>query len=143
MWTSIKNFNGSFDPSFNLDDIRGAVTVANATSGEGFVVWSVDLNLVVGINDEEIELIDFSLTQNYPNPFNPSTTIRYEIPENQFVTLKVYDLLGKEVATLVNEEKQAGSYSVDFDASNLTTGMYIYKIQTGDFVDTKKMILIK
>ncbi|MDD5607474.1 MAG: T9SS type A sorting domain-containing protein [Ignavibacterium sp.] len=142
MWTSIKNFNGSFDPSGNLDNIRGAVTVANATSGEGFIVWSVD-NVIVGVDNEGIMLSDFSLFQNYPNPFNPSTTILYEIPEIQHITIRVFDLLGKEVATLVDEEKHAGKYSVDFDGRNLSTGMYIYKIQAGSFTQTKKMILLK
>jgi len=85
----------------------------------------------------------FILSQNYPNPFNPSTSIQYAVPENQFVSLKVYDLLGKEVATLVNEEQQAGYYSIDFNSSNLATGMYIYKIQAGNFIETKKMILLK
>jgi hypothetical protein len=143
MWASIKNYNGSFDPSGNLDNIRGAVTVKDATSGEGFIVWSVDLDHIVGVNDEEIILNEYSLNQNFPNPFNPTTKIDFAIPENQFVSLKVYDLLGKEIATLVNEEKQAGSYTVGFNASNLSSGMYIYKIQAGDFVDVKKMILLK
>jgi hypothetical protein len=93
----------------------------------------------------------FSLEQNYPNPFNPNTTIRYSIPnvianevkQSQLVTLKVYDVLGNEVATLVNEEKQAGSYEAKFDAAGLSSGMYFYKLQAGSFVETKKMLLLK
>ena len=90
----------------------------------------------------------FTLEQNFPNPFNPSTTIKYSIPASEFVTLKVYDVLGSEVATLVNEEKPAGSYEVEFDSHsgegrNLTSGVYFYKIQAGNFVETKKMILMK
>ncbi len=91
---------------------------------------------------------DFSLSQNYPNPFNPSTSIQYAISSAQFVTLKVYDLLGREVATLVNEEKAAGSYEIDFNVGRdsspaLASGIYFYKIQAGDFVETKKMLMIK
>lgn len=85
----------------------------------------------------------FSLSQNYPNPFNPITIIRYSITENSFTTLKVYDLLGNEAATLVNERQNAGSYSIDFNASNLSSGIYFYKLQAGDFVETKRMTLIK
>jgi hypothetical protein len=85
----------------------------------------------------------FQLTQNYPNPFNPSTTIKYSIPNSGSVTLKVYDVLGNEVANLVNEEKIQGVYSVTFDASHLSSGVYFYKIQSGNFVQTKKMLLIK
>jgi len=92
----------------------------------------------------------FSLEQNYPNPFNPSTTIRYEIPEQSFVTIKVYDILGNEITTLVNEEKAAGNYEVEFNTSshsgnvrNLTSGIYFYRLQAGSFIETKKMILMK
>ncbi len=85
----------------------------------------------------------FILQQNYPNPFNPSTTIKYSIPTSEFVTLKVYDALGKEVATLVNEEKPAGSYEVEFNAAELSSGIYFCKLQSGSFVETKKMILLK
>jgi hypothetical protein len=85
----------------------------------------------------------FSLEQNYPNPFNPSTTISYQVPEKEFVTLKVYNVLGKEVTTLVSEEKAVGKYEVKFDASSLTSGIYFYRLQAGSFVETKKMILIK
>ena len=92
----------------------------------------------------------FSLEQNYPNPFNPSTKIKYSIPsvtlsgvEGSRVILKVYDVLGNEIATLVNEEKPAGNYEVNFDASKFSSGVYFYELQAGDFVDMKKMILIK
>lgn len=85
----------------------------------------------------------FALEQNYPNPFNPSTTIRYSIPEAQRVRLSVYNTLGQEVQTLVNETQDAGTYSIRFNASNLASGMYIYRIQAGSFIDSKKLILIK
>jgi hypothetical protein len=85
----------------------------------------------------------FELSQNYPNPFNPATTIKYEIAKETNVTLKIYDVIGNEVATLVNETKPAGTYQVIFDASNLSNGVYLYKIQAGNFTATKKLILMK
>ena len=85
----------------------------------------------------------FALEQNYPNPFNPSTTIHYQVPDKGLVTLKVYDVLGKEAAVLVNEQKDPGSYSVNFNAAELASGVYFYQIKAGDFVKTKKMILLR
>ncbi len=85
----------------------------------------------------------FALEQNYPNPFNPSTMISYSIPQSSFVTLKVYDIIGNEVATLVNQIQSAGRYDIRFDASNLSNGVYLYSIKTDNFTSTKKMILIK
>jgi photosystem II stability/assembly factor-like uncharacterized protein len=85
----------------------------------------------------------YSLSQNYPNPFNPSTKIKFSIPEVSKVMLKLYNLLGEEVATLVNEEKVAGYYTVEFNASSLSSGVYFYKLQAGSFVETKKMVLMK
>ena len=90
-------------------------------------------------------LSDFTLYQNYPNPFNPSTRIEYAIGSGQFVTLKVYDVLGREVATLVDEYRDAGSYSVEFRIKNLelSSGIYFYQLKAGEFVETKKMLLLK
>lgn len=96
-----------------------------------------------GVNDPVASPNKFELEQNYPNPFNPSTTIRFTIPEKSNVTLKVFDMLGREVTTLVNEVKNAGTHKVTFDASNLTSGMYLYTINAGNFTATKKMILVK
>ncbi|MCH8035074.1 MAG: T9SS type A sorting domain-containing protein [Bacteroidetes bacterium] len=97
-------------------------------------------------NDNNVEY-NFSLNQNYPNPFNPSTTISYQIPETSFITIKMYDVLGNEIATLVNEEKPAGSYEVEFHTAiyswQLTSGMYFYQLKVGNYVETKKMLLIK
>jgi hypothetical protein len=85
----------------------------------------------------------YSLSQNYPNPFNPTTNIRFAVPEAGLVTMKVYNLLGQEVATLLNEYKNAGTYNVDFNAVNLSSGVYFYQINAGNYSDTKKMILMK
>ncbi|MBL1154704.1 MAG: T9SS type A sorting domain-containing protein [Ignavibacteriota bacterium] len=92
---------------------------------------------------EEILPKEFSLSQNYPNPFNPNTSIQYVIGSRQFVTLKVYDVLGNEVARLVNEDRSAGSYKINFDASNLSSGIYFYQLKTGKFIETKKMIYLR
>ena len=87
--------------------------------------------------------MEYSLLQNYPNPFNPSTTIQYQIPQSGNVTLKVYDMLGNEVALLVDEKKEQGNYQISFDASDLSSGIYTYHLSVNEFVDTKKMILVK
>ncbi len=87
--------------------------------------------------------VDYSLSQNYPNPFNPSTSISYSIPENAFVTLKIYDVLGNEVEVLINEQKESGNYQIDFNASELSSGIYYYTLTAGNFTSTKKMSLIK
>jgi hypothetical protein len=81
--------------------------------------------------------------QNYPNPFNPVTKIEYSIPQTVFVSVKVFDISGKEVNVLVNGIKQAGVYSISFDASSLASGIYFYKIESGSFTETKKMVLVK
>ena len=86
---------------------------------------------------------EFALEQNYPNPFNPSTTINYSIKEKSNVELKIFDLLGGEIAVLVNEEKTPGNYDVSFDASSLSSGVYLYTIKAGSFVQTRKMLLMK
>ena len=96
------------------------------------------------VNFEGNEIItNYELAQNFPNPFNPNTTILYQVPQDGIVNLKIYDILGAEVTTLVNEQKKAGKHEVKFNASALSSGIYIYKLQAGDFVSSKKMILLK
>jgi hypothetical protein len=98
----------------------------------------------VGVEYEEGQPVsEYSLTQNYPNPFNPSTQIKFALKESGYVTLKVYDALGKEVATLVKGDYTSGSYNVSFDASGLSSGIYFYRLETGSFVQTNKMMLLK
>lgn len=97
-----------------------------------------------GVGEERVEVpVRFTLNQNFPNPFNPSTLINFQLPVSSHVALKVYDVLGREVRTLVNEEKPAGSYSVKFDASSFPSGVYLYRIQTGTYCETKKLLLLK
>jgi hypothetical protein len=95
------------------------------------------------LSNECLAQHEYVLGQNYPNPFNPTTTISYQIPKNGLVSLVVYDALGTEVATLVNEEKTQGKYSIEFNALNLPSGVYFYTLRAGDFVSTKKLILMK
>jgi bilirubin oxidase len=85
----------------------------------------------------------FSLYQNYPNPFNPSTTIEYQVPTSSFISLKIYDILGASITTLVNKEQKAGKYKVKFDGANLSSGIYFYKLQSVNLVEIKKMLLTK
>jgi len=103
--------------------------------------WSI--SGTVGVENENQIPTQYSLSQNYPNPFNPATNIEFRIADFGFVTLKVYDVLGIEVAALVNEDKPAGSYQVSFDASQLSSGIYFYTLIAGSFVETKKMMLLK
>jgi Secretion system C-terminal sorting domain len=86
---------------------------------------------------------EFALQQNYPNPFNPSTTISYQLPVNTRVTLKIYDVLGREVKLLVNEEEHSGIHTVKFDGSDLPTGVYFSQLTAGAFIETKKMVLLR
>lgn len=98
---------------------------------------------VTSLSDDKLTPDGFILAQNYPNPFNPSTTISFSIPSAGFTSLKVYEILGDEVATLVNEERSAGEYDITFDASTLTSGVYLYRLSAGSFTEIKKMILMK
>jgi len=118
-----------------------ANSVGNQKGGD--VILKV-IDAIVGINQiSELVPEGYNLSQNYPNPFNPNTVIRYSLIENRFTTLKVYDVLGNEVTTLVNEKQNAGSYEVDFDGSNYSSGVYFYKLQTDNFSEVKKMTLLK
>ena len=111
---------------------------------EGYLL---SLSGSTSIDESQTIPSSFALNQNYPNPFNPSTTIQFQIPNSTLVNLKVYDVLGNEIATLVNEEKPTGNYEVNFDASSvsggLSSGIYFYRLQAGSFVQTQKMILMK
>jgi hypothetical protein len=106
--------------------------------------WVGTKMYVTGVQTiKEGPVSDYALSQNYPNPFNPTTTIKYSIAKPGMVNIKVYDIVGREVATLVNQEQGSGSYQVTFDASKLASGLYIYRIQSGDFSAVSKMMLMK
>jgi hypothetical protein len=96
-----------------------------------------------GVDDVSGIPLTYTLSQNYPNPFNPTTTIEYQLPKQAFVKLKIFDLLGREVTTLMNERNAAGKHSVRFDALSLTSGVYFYKLETDDFIQTRKLLLLK
>ena len=94
--------------------------------------------------DDDINFVnEFELQQNFPNPFNPSTKISWQSPANGWQTLKIYDVLGNEVATLLNEEKPAGVYEVEFNAAGLSSGIYFYQLKSDSYLETRKMILMK
>jgi len=114
-----------------------------AYGGPNVASW----HIVTGIENDKTKDFqtptEFELAQNYPNPFNPSTTIQYGIKERASVELVLFDILGREVEVLVNEEQDVGYYKIDFNAGRLASGIYLYRLQTGSFVETKKMILLK
>ncbi|MDP3580917.1 MAG: T9SS type A sorting domain-containing protein, partial [Ignavibacteria bacterium] len=105
--------------------------------------WLGDTDVIsTGVEDAEMP-VTYSLDQNYPNPFNPSTQIKYSVANAGNVSLKVYDVLGRQVADLVNKHQDVGNYSVNFNASALSSGIYFYRIESGSFVSVKKMMLVK
>ncbi|MCO6473803.1 MAG: T9SS type A sorting domain-containing protein, partial [Melioribacteraceae bacterium] len=104
----------------------------------------INTSVIVGIKDSEnIIPSEFVLSQNYPNPFNPSTVISYQLSENSKVSLKIYDVLGREIATIVNKQLQPGEYEVEFNAEDLSSGVYYYRLEAGSYNHTKKMILLR
>ncbi len=133
------NAQGNFE--FSSSELINGFPVQAVVTGRNFVPYIQDIitNLTNGTTVPD----NYELAQNFPNPFNPSTMIRFGIPQNSFVTLKIYDMLGREVATLVNDNLNAGTYDVDFNAVNLSSGVYFYRITTGEFTQIKKMTLIK
>jgi DNA-binding beta-propeller fold protein YncE len=130
--------NGPSGLGYNSRD-----NILGVTNYEGNRIDLIDLETTDVEYEKSSTPGGFQLEQNYPNPFNPSTTISYSIPKKDFVSLKVYDVLGNEIATLIEEEKPAGKYEIEFNAVELTSGIYFYRIITGSFVETKSMILLK
>jgi len=111
-------------------------------ASRGVAVLTVETS-VTDLDETKSLPTDFVLNQNYPNPFNPTTTISFSIPSSAFTSLKVYDILGNEIATLLSEEKSAGEHNVLFDASALTSGVYLFRLNSGNFTEIKKMILLR
>jgi len=147
----VKTTNGGVDWDFSYSGTPNALLGLFVVDNEN--VWTVGslgtiLKLDAGpsgiVEDNNTSLpLNFKLLQNYPNPFNPGTSIQYAVSSRQFVSLKVYDVLGNEVATLVNDKKPAGSYTVEFNGTGLPSGIYFYQLRAGDFVETKKMVLLR
>ena len=143
-WTSVS----SGWPSQGLQsyDLALAVLGSNLFAGTGWGgVWRRPLSeMVASVMTSRTGLpVEYSLQQNYPNPFNPVTTIRYDLPTSSLVRLSVFDILGREVYVLVNEVKKAGSYEVKFDGSNLASGVYLCRMQTGSFIQARKLLLLR
>jgi photosystem II stability/assembly factor-like uncharacterized protein len=134
-------FTGPTGAVFNHIGKSRAGTRMWAVTSAGLIFKSDGPVGIVPINNEVPNA--YSLNQNYPNPFNPATTIKYSIPQASYVTVKIYDMLGNEVMTVVNEHQNAGTYAGSVDASNLASGVYFYTIRAGNFTDTKKMMLVK
>jgi len=131
-------------PSIHSLLIVNSIIYAGAFSNTSGSVWKRELSEILQIQMISTEIPSaFSLSQNYPNPFNPRTVISFQLPAVSDVMLKVYDVTGKEVATLVNERLQAGTYETTFDGSGLNSGVYFYRLSTLDFTETKRMIMIK
>jgi hypothetical protein len=133
----------------NIEDTDTTYTI-NAQFGSidpnRYDKWDFDLHAPkpsTGVREIGGMPLVYALNQNYPNPFNPTTTIRFEIPKQSNVELKVYNILGQMVATLVNGEMKAGRHEATFDANRLSSGVYFYKLVAGSFVETKKMLLLK
>ncbi|MGE5861122.1 MAG: T9SS type A sorting domain-containing protein, partial [Ignavibacteria bacterium] len=108
--------------------------------------WTIDtsINVIVGVEREAQEIpAEFALSQNYPNPFNAASVIKYSIPKLSHVKLNIFNTLGEEIETVVNEEQSAGVYKVNWSAADLPSGVYFYQLHAGDFIETKKMILMK
>ena len=127
---------------FTMNPDGSEQTVIPNSHGDYWPSWGVDTSQT-GINENQKSWYGFQLYQNYPNPFNPTTTIKYQIPELSFVTLKIYDVLGNEIETLVNEEKAVGSYEIDFNVYSYTSGIYFYQLRAEHFIQTEKMVLMK
>lgn len=142
-WLSIETTTGLITGTAPLTNSFSQVTVFVSDQSENSDARSYNLNVVTGIEFESTIPNNYQLMQNYPNPFNPQTIISFQIPTISNVTLKIYDVLGREVRTLVNEEMKAGSYKVDFNSKGLSSGIYFYRITAGNFSEIKKMVLLK
>jgi len=154
LFTDSMNAVGRLSPNYNVatfcfdvEALRPAFDSPNPFTVKRMLQGALNfVGIVTGTEGESMTSIipeTFSLSQNYPNPFNPVTVIRYTLTENRNVSLTVFDAVGKEVAKLVNEKKEAGSYSVEFNAGNFASGVYFYQIKAGDFAETKRMVLLK
>ena len=134
-------------PRFNMMR-RDSVTFAISSTGFGNLLFykygSKLVDIVTGVRQEEQnQPVRFTLLQNFPNPFNNATTIRYTLPKSSSVILKVYDLLGQKITTLVNQLKQPGEYTATWNAEGMPSGVYFYRLQAGEFVDVKKLVLMR
>ncbi|KAB2843210.1 MAG: Omp28-related outer membrane protein [Melioribacteraceae bacterium] len=135
----------TLNSAWNTNNLGILVFVQNSSTKEVYQSEFVTYNELgtTGVEENNSIPLSYNLFQNYPNPFNPSTAIEYEIPKEEHVVLKVYNLLGREIAELVNSNKSAGKYKINFNAKNLASGVYYYSIQAGEFIQSRKFILLK
>ncbi|MDX1373026.1 MAG: T9SS type A sorting domain-containing protein, partial [Nitrososphaeraceae archaeon] len=156
LWQSngiaISTANGSQRYMSMISDLNSGAYIVwedrrSGTNGDDAYAQQVNSNGVIGVVTEVNEIVDlpssFYLSQNYPNPFNPVTNIKYFLSEGDHVKIKLYDMLGIEIKTLVNEFKNAGEHNLTLNASSLVSGVYCYRMQAGDFLQTKKLVLLK
>ncbi|MBI5471340.1 MAG: T9SS type A sorting domain-containing protein [Ignavibacteriae bacterium] len=149
--TTVRDTTNLPDTSVVIGNLRAATTyfwrvraINSEVSGEWSAVWRFRTDTTLLTIGSGVQVPSkYFLQQNYPNPFNPETKIKYQIPNSNHVTLKVFDLLGREVATLVDELKPAGTFETAFDASKLSSGIYTYRLQAGEFVATRKFLLVR
>lgn len=144
----------SFEFQFTAPTTLGNVTLyatansVNLNGGSSGDQWNHASNKIINVSNpsdikDDLLVKNFILNQNFPNPFNPKTTVSYQLAKSSFVTLKVYNSIGKEVADLINKEQSPGYYSIDFNSENFSSGVYYYKLKAGNFSETRKMILNK
>jgi hypothetical protein len=154
-WNGLSNSAHTTAPTDSITEIRATALASGnpvLTTGQSMYIalaratGSTENSLEpsgTSVGEKSETPSTFVLSQNYPNPFNPSTMISYQLPENNHVTVSVFDAIGREVVALVNEVQEAGIYSVQFDASRLSSGLYFYQMRAGKFIENKKMMLLK
>jgi hypothetical protein len=141
--SSWKSINSGLTSEVTAFALREPYLYVGTTSGKVYKRSLDEMNITMVESPTVERPTNFILYQNYPNPFNPTTTIKYSVPKQSYVTIKIFDALGREVTTLLNEEKSVGNYSIEFNASSFPSGIYFYRMQAENFMETKKLILLK
>jgi hypothetical protein len=138
-----ESFGSAFQIKYNESIFPGYFNFKFEISSNNYVYWTDSLKSVVTGVQPDLQEATFNLEQNYPNPFNTLTTIKYSIPTSSKVTLKIYNIIGKEIESLINDEKPSGTSEVTWHAGNLPGGVYFYQLNSGGLIETKKMLLLK
>ncbi len=147
-WDTLQNYLTLNEVLKNIEFFNSNISYGISSNhiyytNDGWVTYSIVDSIVTNVESQQSVPTQFTLYQNYPNPFNPTTVISYQLPVSSNVSIKVYDLLGREVAVLVDEYKSAGRYKVEFNAFSLASGVYYYQLKSGSFINSKKMILMR
>jgi len=146
IWAGVSGEKYTYDPGGRLTSVTfdDSVQIAYTYDPNGNIIFIGTGKGLVAVGEDRSDLPKtFTLSQNYPNPFNPSTAISYQLPASNLVTLKIFDILGREITTLVNEVKTPGEYSVQWDPQGQASGVYFYTLRAGDFVATRKLVLLR